>query len=174
MAAPKFVKRPTGTDPTGSTELATKAYADSRLALAAAGILVAPVFGVADVAISTETLIDRITFTHTQNRRERINFSSTFNLNASGVATMRVRYVSGAGPVTTAGTLMWAMLATGGTTNNFVDIARLVDNTFRALATGTYDLGIFAICQSGASSGSMLGAGSGLGRELSIADEGTI
>lgn len=29
MAAPKFVKRPTGTTPTGSTELATKAYVDT-------------------------------------------------------------------------------------------------------------------------------------------------
>ena len=147
---------------------------DGVAAVAAKGLLADPVQGTGNVAFAGETLIDSITFVHTLNRYERVNFSSFFSLNAGGVATTRFRYVAGTGPVTTGGTLVYESFPTGSTTNNHMCHAKILNATFRALASGTYTIGAFILAQSGAASGTAGGTAAGISRDFSVEDLGAV
>lgn len=139
----------------------------------AMGLLAAPVAGTGNVAFGGETKIDEVTFKHTVGRYERCLFMGTFNLNASGSAIMRLRYVAGSGPVTTGGTLAYTGIATGSSaTNEAMKVGRVLGTTFRALATGTYTVGVFAQAATGAASGTVLGSAGGADKDFTIEDIG--
>jgi hypothetical protein len=157
-----------------SVETAVSTLAATVTADRSGKLLGAPTNGASNVGFSGETVIDNNTFTHTQNRYEELVFASTFSLNTSGVALIRVRYTSGTGPITAGSTLMHEMVPTGSGSNNQLDITRLLNSTFRALSSGTYTIGITAQAAAGASSGTMNGAGAGAARDLYVKDAGPV
>lgn len=136
----------------------------------AGGLLAAPTHGASNIAFGGEVVIDNNTFTHTQGRYEELVFTSSFSLNATGVVLLRIRYVAGAGPITSGSTLMYQQLPTGTTLNDQTDVTRVLNETFRALATGTYTVGVTAQAASGASSGTMNGNATDLARDLYVKD----
>lgn len=136
------------------------------------GILAPPVQATGNVPFGGETLVDSITFTHTNGRYERVTFNSQFSLNASGVAIMRYRYVAGSGPVTTSGTDVYSTLPTGSGSNNNMSLSKVLPASFRGLASGTYTIGVFATAAAGASSGTINGAAGGNGRDFVVEDAG--
>lgn len=136
----------------------------------AGGLLGAPTNGAANVAFGGETMIDSNTFTHTQGRYEEVVFSTTFSLNAPGVAITRLRYVAGAGPATTGSTLMYEMLPTGSGSNNQLSFTRLLSPTFRALTSGQYAIGVSMTAAAGAGTGTANGGGIA-NRDLYVKDD---
>lgn len=131
-------------------------------ALARTGkLLGTPVRATAPVAFGAETIIDQMTFTHTQGEYEKGIFTSSFSLNAAGVAIVRYRYLAGAGPIVlgggSAGTIMYEMLPSGSTSNGQISVKRLFSAAFQALASGTYVMAVTAQAAAGAASGTMNG-----------------
>jgi hypothetical protein len=137
-------------------------------ALEAKGTVLGLTQGAANVAFGGEILIDSITFTHKTGYYEETRFTSTYNLNATGATTMRFRYVSGVGPVTTAGTLEYTTIADGNTSNKTMTIEHVMKSAFRSLGSGVYTLGVFAQAGAGAASGTMLGPAGGADRDFVV------
>jgi hypothetical protein len=137
-------------------------------ALEAKGTVLGITQGPANAPFGGETLIDSVTFTHKQGYYEEARFTSTYNLNATGATTMRYRYVSGVGPVTTGGTLAYITIADGGTSNKTMALERVLPAAFRSLGSGVYTLGVFAQAGAGAASGTMLGPAGGTDRDFVV------
>lgn len=131
--------------------------------------------GTGNVAIAAaETLIDSITWTHTQNRYEQFRFSSRFSLDVTGVVTMRFRFVAGAGPVNNGHTIAYETIVKGDGSNNHMTIMKVLNSTFRALTTATYTIGVFALPGAGAASGVFNGGAGGIERDFVGVDLGAV
>lgn len=163
----------TDTDTLWTYDGATSAWLQVGGARAPRGLLAPPVQSVSDVGLSTTAvLVDSITFTHTQGRYEQFRFTSRFSLNTNGVAIMQFRAVAGAGPVNNTHTVYYETIPTGSGSNNSMNIEKILPVGFRALATGTYTIGVFATAAAGATTGTINGGAGGVERDFVGYDEG--
>jgi hypothetical protein len=163
----------TDTDTLWQYDGATSAWLQVGGVKAPRGALATPTQSTADVVLSTTpVLCDTLTFFHTQGRYERARFTSRFSLNTNGVAIMQFKLVAGAGPVTSANTSYYETIPTGSGSNNHMNIEKTLPTSFRALASGTYTIGVFATAAAGAASGTINGGAGGIEREFAIYDDG--
>jgi hypothetical protein len=163
----------TDTDTLWQYDGSTSAWVQVGGVKAPRGLLAAPVQGTSDVPISgTETLIDSITFSHVQGRYERFRFTSRFSLNTNGVSIMRFRYVSGAGPVNNTHTIAYETIPSGSGANGHMNVEKVLPSAFRALASNTYTVGVFATAAAGATSGTINGGAAGVERDFVGYDDG--
>lgn len=157
----------TDTDTLWTYDGATSAWVQVGGNRAPRGILGTPVQGTGNVPFTTTaTLIDAITFSHTQGRYEEFRFTSRFSLSANGVAVMQFRIVSGGGPVNNTHTVYYETIPTGSGANNSMNIQKLLPTSFRALASGTYQIGVFAAAAAGAATGTINGAAGNIERDF--------
>jgi len=115
----------------------------------------------------SEVMGDSLTFTATAGRVYKFTFSSRFSLNTNGVAVVEIRVASGAS-VTTSSTSVRNAIPTGSGSNNEMCIVK----SWTAPSSGTFTAGVGASAAAGASSGTLNGGASGIGREFLVEDIG--
>lgn len=123
-----------------------------------------------DLTFTTTEVVDTatmVTWTADPLRRYKLTYTTRFSQSGAGTASFAIRYVAGAGPITTSSTVMLNFTVQGNGANN--DGATFVKVAPPGLS-GVYTIGVTMNSASGAGSSIAYGGSSGTGRTLIFED----